>query len=680
MSDSRASETPSAVSSTTSASHSRFFVGVITVLAIGLSLFQLYTAGIRPLGAFYQRSIHLALMLTLVFLLYPVFGRRRGYLGWIIDGSLIACSLYAGIYMSYHLIYQDFLSVRAGFWQTQDIVAGILAVVTLLEASRRVIGFTITLIGILFIVYAMAGSRGSLPFLAEYLPGILSHRGYGIERITASLYLGLEGIYGIALGVASTYVFIFVLFGAFLEVTGAGQFFIDLAYAAAGKQRGGPAKAAVVASAFMGSISGSAIANTVTTGAFTIPLMKRLGYKPEEAGGIEAAASTGGQIMPPIMGAGAFLIAEYTRLPYLEIVRLSVLPAIMYFATVYLFVDIIAAKRGMRGMKAKDLPQLREVFARGWHFLPPLAVLIYLLMRNISPNRVGFFAIAAILAVSILRFIVRWAFWPAKGEPRASVGHILRNGTEQLAIALERGARNAMPVSVACAVAGIVVGMIGLTGLGLRFSSLMISFSGGNIVLALILVALASLVLGMGLPVTASYIVLAVLAAPALQNEFGIPLIIAHLLIFWYSQDSNVTPPVALAAFAGAGIANASPMATAFSAWKFAKGLYLIPLFMVFNPEIILGGPVLVVAWNVLTAFAALGAFAAALEGFIFTHMMVLSRIIAIAGTIAIFWPDFGIELAGFVAIIGVLAINFLKMRRENAEAHLAEAEMQGAD
>ncbi|MDQ3397337.1 MAG: TRAP transporter large permease subunit, partial [Deinococcota bacterium] len=283
----------------------------VTLVGIALSLFGLYTSGIGLMNIFHQRSIHLALILVMVFLLFPVFGkgRRRGALGWLIDLAFMAGAAYSGFYLSYHL---DEIFGRAGFWAASDITAGIVAVVTLLEASRRVVGLAITLIGGVFIAYAMAGPRGGLPFLADYLPGILAHRGYSVERIVAQLYLGQEGIYGVPLGVAATYVFIFILFGAFLEVTGAGKFFIDLAYAAAGRSRGGPAKAAVIASAFMGSISGSAIANVVTSGAFTIPLMKKLGYKPEEAGGVEAAASTGGQIMPPIMGAGAFLIAEYT--------------------------------------------------------------------------------------------------------------------------------------------------------------------------------------------------------------------------------------------------------------------------------------------------------------------------------------------------------------------------------
>ncbi|MEM7735147.1 MAG: TRAP transporter permease [Deinococcota bacterium] len=642
---------------------------VVTAIAVGLSLFQLYTAGIRTPNLFYQRSIHLAFILTLAFLLFPAFGkgRKRGVVGWCIDGVFIAASIFSGFYLSYFL---DDIINRAGFWTRADIVAGIIATIALLEASRRVIGITITIIGMVFIVYAMAGSRGTLPWLGQWLPGILEHRGYTIDRIVAQLYLGQEGIFGIPLGVAATFVFIFVLFGAFLEVTGAGKFFIDIAYASAGRQRGGPAKAAVVASAFMGSISGSAIANVVTSGAFTIPLMKRLGYKPEEAAGVEAAASTGGQIMPPIMGAGAFLIAEYTRMPYLNIVRLSILPAIMYFATVYLFVDIIAAKRGMRGMHPDDLPQMRKVMAGGWHFLIPLVLLVVLLFRSISPARVGFWAVVSVLIVSALRFAVEFVLSRQKKDTstddnKVSAAELPKLALVNVANALETGARNAIPVSVACAVAGIVVGIVGLTGLGLKFSSMMLSFSGGNIVLALILVVIASLILGMGLPVTASYIVLIVLTGPALTEQFGIPLIIAHLLVFWYSQDSNVTPPVALAAFAGAGIAGADPMKTGFIAWKFAKGLYLIPLFMVFNPEIIVGGAPLVVIWNVLTAFAALGAFAALLEGYLFTNLRWVSRLLAGAGTLAIFYPSFQVELLGFLCIIATLVLNFMRMQRE---------------
>lgn len=648
---------------------------VVTLLALALGAFQLYTAGYQPMNLFVQRGFHLTVILVLAFLVFPIGGRKRNWWRWLIDGAFIAGAVYGGWYLLYNL---DGIIARTGFFRPEDIRAGVIMTLVVLEASRRVIGLTITMIGAVFVLYAMAGPRGELPWLGEWLPGILAHRGYSLDRIIATLYLGQEGIFGLPLGVAATVVFTFVLFGAFLETTGAGKFFIDMAYAAAGRQRGGPAKAAVIASGFMGSISGSAIANVVTSGAFTIPLMKKLGYKPQEAGGVEAAASTGGQIMPPIMGAGAFLMAEYTGLPYAEIVRLSILPAFLYFATVFLFVDIIAAKRGMRGMKAAELPRVGEVMKDGWYYLVPLGVLIWYLLQGISPNRVGFVAIIAILAVSIVRwgvrrFVLRVA--PDDMEARPPVAAALVLGVRRVISAFETGARNAIPVSVACAIAGVVVGVIGLTGLGLKFSGLMMAFSGGNLLLALLLLALASLVLGLGLPVTASYIVLAVLAAPALVGEFGIPLIIAHLVIFWYSQDSNVTPPVALAAFAGAGIANADPMKTGVQAWKFAKGLYLIPLFLVYNPEMVVGGPTWYVIWTVVTALVSLFAFAAALEGFMFTRMIWFNRILVGVGLVMIFYPVFAVEVLGLGVMLLVLAINWYRRQNERrAEERAASA------
>ncbi|MFN3984125.1 MAG: TRAP transporter permease [Rhodocyclaceae bacterium] len=638
----------------------RVVLGLILILSIGLSLFQLYTAGVQQLGLFYQRSIHIALIMMIAFLMFPAFGsrRKRGLLGWLIDGAFFCGAFLTGFYLTYNL---DAIIDRAGFWNRTDIVVGCIAIVTVLEACRRAVGLGLMLIGAIAIAYAFAGPRGELPWLGEWMPGILAHRGFNLDRVVGQLYLGQEGLFGLPLGVAATYIFVFVLFGAMLEITGAGKFFIDLAYAATGRQRGGPAKAAVIASAGMGSISGSSIANVVTTGAFTIPLMKRLGYKPAQAGGIEAAASTGGQIMPPLMGAGAFLIAEYTGVSYLEIVKISILPALMYFGTVYLFVHIIAIKQGMQGMPASELPSVRRVMRDGWHFLVPLAVLVVLLTQHISPMRVGFYAVVSIVGVAALRHLAWFLlFAPRQGQPvtASATAALLVKGGRLLLQGLSLGARNAVAVSMACAVAGIIVGVVGLTGLGLKFSSMMLAFSGGNIVLALLMVILASLVLGMGLPVTAAYIVLIVLVGPALHNEFGIPLIIAHLVVFWYSQDSNVTPPVALAGFAGAAIAGSDPMKTSVQAWKFAKGLYLIPLFMVFNPELILGGPLPVVVWNVMIAAVALAAFAAALEGYLFAPMGVLSRIVVVPAMVGIFYPHLAAEIAGFATLILVIALN----------------------
>ena len=642
----------------------RFALRAITVVGIALSLFQLYAAGLQPLGLFFQRPIHLGFILVLCFLIYPAFGRHRprGPLGWAIDGALIAASVAVGAWVPLNI---DIIANQI-FPRDIDVWMGVLTMIVVLEGARRAVGLGMTIIGAFFIAYAFAGSRGELPFLADWMPGILNHRGYSLDRVASQMTLGAEGIYGIPLGVAATFIFVFVLFGAFLEVTGAGKFFIDLAYAATGRQRGGPAKAAVIASAGMGSISGSAIANVVTTGAFTIPLMKKLGYRPAQAGGIEAAASTGGQIMPPLMGAGAFLMSEFTRTPYVDIVLVSIFPAVLYFGAVYLLVHIAAVKQGMTGMSAEELPSVRSVLAEGWHFLLPLVALTWLLVAGYSPMRVGFYAIVSVVAAASAKALWTYAM---NGPTTEGFFALCRRGLVLTLEALELGARNAVAVSMACAVAGIIVGVVGLTGLGLKFSAMMIAFSGGNLVLALILVLIASLILGMGLPVTAAYIVLIILVGPALTEEFGIPLLIAHLVVFWYSQDSNVTPPVALAGFAGAAIAGSKPLETSIQAWKYAKGLYLIPLFMVFNEEIILGGPLALVLWSGAIAIVALIAFAAALEGYLWAPMPVWQRVLLVPGVIAVFWPDLTIEAAGVVLIVVILAWNWWSARSRGAAA-----------
>ena len=642
---------------------------VITLVAIAMSLFQMYTAGIEPMGLFYQRSAHLGFILFLAFLIFPITGssRPRGTIGWIVDAVFLTAAFLSGFYIFYFL---DDIIDRAGWWSQTDIIMGIISTIAVLEASRRVVGLGMTIIGLIAIAYALAGPRGALPWLGEWMPGILSHRGASLDRLVGQLYLGQEGIFGLPLGVAATYVFMFVLFGAFLEVTGAGKFFIDLAFAATGRKPGGPAKAAVIASAGMGSISGSAIANVVTTGAFTIPLMKKLGYKPKEAGGIEAAASTGGQITPPLMGAGAFLMSEYTNVPYIDIVMVSIFPAILYLGTVYLFVHLVAMKAGMKGMSASELPVVRHVLAAGWQFIVPLVVLIYLLVNNISPTRVGFWAIISVIAVTALRAgFTLIVLDPKNGHPLTldRLRDAIIGGLRLMGQALELGARNAVAVSVACAVAGIIVGVVGLTGLGLKFSSMMISLSGGNLALALIFVLLASLILGMGLPVTAAYIVLIVLVGPALNQDFGIPLLIAHLVVFWYSQDSNVTPPIALAGFAGAAIAGSKPMETSMQAWKYAKGLYLIPAFMVYNPEIIMGGETWYVIWTGVIVVIGLVGFAAAIEGYLFTWMDKISRLLIVPGVIMIFNPDEIIEASGAALVFGLMVWNWIKSRRADA-------------
>ncbi|HSG37220.1 MAG TPA: TRAP transporter fused permease subunit, partial [Paracoccaceae bacterium] len=413
----------------------KLILRLITVIGIALSLFQLYAAGIKPLGLFYQRPIHLGFILVLCFLIHPLDlkGPWR-WPGWLLDMALIVSSVVVGLWLPFNI---DTIA-NAIFPRQIDVWVGVLMVIVVLEGARRSVGGVMTVIGAFFVAYAFAGSRGELPWLADLMPGILHHRGYSIERVASQLTLGAEGIFGIPLGVAATFIFVFVLFGAYLEATGAGKFFIDLAYAATGRQRGGPAKAAVVASAGMGSISGSAIANVVTTGAFTIPLMKKLGYRPAQAGGIEAAASTGGQIMPPLMGAGAFLMSEFTQVPYSQIVLISIFPAFLYFGSVYLLVHIAAVKLGLKGLPASELPKVREVMADGWHFLLPLVALVAFLVAGYSPMRVGFYAVISILAAAGLRGFMKFL---ADGPSANAFLAMLVRAVKLNLSALELGAR-----------------------------------------------------------------------------------------------------------------------------------------------------------------------------------------------------------------------------------------------
>ncbi len=583
---------------------------VVTVLAVGLSLFQLYTAGLGAMTAMVQRSVHLAAILALTFILRPPFpGARKDRLGvWLVlDLALAAVALAC---CSYVVCYLDDIYARQGAWSRGDMLVSIIGVLLVLEACRRVIGWFMSGICITFLLYAYYGS---------YMPDLFAHKGYGVERIATTLFLTTEGVFGLPLGVAATFVFIFVLFGAFLEVTGGGNFFIDLAYAVTGRFAGGPAKTSVIASGFMGSVSGSAVANVAATGSFTIPMMKKAGYRPHVAGAIEAAASTGGQLMPPIMGAGAFLMAEFTNTSYLTIIKVAIVPAMLYYMTVLLFVHFEALKQGILGQPADKLPRFFAVIKDGLHFIIPVAALVTALLMHVSPMMAGFVAVVSTYAASALR-------------KRSRVG------LRQIVQALERGARNAIMVSVACAAAGIIVGIVGLTGQGLNFSSLVLTLAMDVKVIAILLIGAASLVLGMGLPVTASYIVLVTLAGPALL-KMGVPLLVTHMIVFWYSQDANVTPPVSLASFAGAGIAGAHPMRTAFVSWKLAKGLYIIPIIMAYRP--LLGGaPAWEVAWTMVACAAGLLAFAATLDRYLLRRATGFETAALLVAATCLFWPD----------------------------------------
>ncbi|MBT4198974.1 TRAP transporter permease [Desulfobacula sp.] len=621
---------------------------IIMAIAVTLSLYQLYTAGVAALTALVQRSIHLGAILSLTFLLKPAFSKLRKdkfsfalFLDWV----LVALSIYCTFYICNNL---TAIFERQGDWLIQDRIVSIIGTLLVLEACRRVIGFIMTAICAISIAYAMFG---------PYMPELIIHKGYSIERIATTLWLTTEGIFGLPIGVAATFVFVFVLFGAILETTGGGTFFIDLAYALTGRFSGGPAKASVVASGFMGSISGSAVGNVVATGSFTIPMMKKVGYRAHVAGAIEAAASTGGQLMPPIMGAGAFLMAEFTNTSYLTIIKVALVPAIMYYLTVLIFVHYEAKKFGLKGQPKENLPKFMNVIKNGLHFIIPVLILIYVLVSNYSPMMAGFIAVVSTLFISIIANFIRWA---VKGKEEISLSGFVTYEFKLIVKALENGAKNAVMVSVACAAAGIIVGMVSLTGMGLKFSSLVMDLSYGIKVLAILLIGGASLVLGMGLPVTASYIVLATLAGPALL-DMGVPIMVAHMIVFWYSQDANVTPPVSLASFAGAGIAKANPMKTALVSWKLAKGLYIIPIIMAYRPLLGMGADYELFHWEVIltmiTTTLGLVSFASGLERYFLRKATLIETLLFWLAAIGLFWPAYWADMAGFTALILAVAL-----------------------
>jgi TRAP transporter 4TM/12TM fusion protein len=613
---------------------SRFSLLGITVVAAVLSVFQLWQpiVGFFPPGAIpleevfgrlpatYFRPVHLVWVLVLGYLLYP--SKLR-----LLDFIAIPLVIWAG---SRVLVfdYKGLDHLLNGL-NNGDFIAGIILSVATLEMARRSVGLVMMFVGLFFILYGAFGN---------YLPDVVATRGFSFERIVRFQIFTQAGLFGAPLGIAAGAVFSFVLFGAFLQTTGAGKFLIDMSFAMAGRFRGGPAKASVLASAAMGSISGSAIANTVTTGSLTIPMMKQLGFKPQQAGGIEAAASTGGQIMPPIMGAGAFVMAEFTKTPYGDIVWMALTPAVLYFTSVLLYVHILAAKAGFRGMT--DTTPARTVMRDGMHFLLPLALITAMLLSNYSPVLVGVSGCTAVVVASLLR-------------------RHTRVGLAGIVQALDQGARLAIPISVACAVAGIVVGTIGQTGIGLQFTESVVSLSSGQLWLALLLVAFAALVLGMGLPATAAYIVLAVMTGPALQ-ELGLALITAHMIIFWLSQTSNVTPPIALAAFAGAGIAGAPPMKTAIEAFKLSSGLFVIPLMMAYTPLLLQTD----VGWmDVLLAagvtLCLIVNIAIATERYVFTAINKLATGLAVLAAVLLLVPMPLVRSLGVLLTLGVLIHNY---------------------
>lgn len=594
---------------------SGFSAQLVYWVGVAMALVHLWYNTFGMIPEIQRNAVHYALVLFLAFLLFPL-SKRHPEKTFKVDVALAFLALAAGLYM---IFFEDALHDRNEVPILRDLLFAGLAVVLLLEITRRATGWLIPILSIVLLCYAT--------FLGRYMTGLFNFRGVSVERLLYRMYFAPDGIFGTIATISSTYVFLFILFGAFLLKSGAGDFILNLAMSLMGRTVGGPAKMAVVASGLMGSISGSAVANTVGTGSLTIPLMKKTGFRPQFAAAVEAAASTGGQLMPPIMGAGAFIMAQWTQISYLRIIALATIPAIMYFASVIFFIHLRARKRGLQPLSAAEIPRTRDVLREGWHFLLPIGLLIGLLIYGFTPTYSACIATGGVVAASWLR-------------------RKTRMGLKDIADALYLGAKNMVSTGVILLCAGIVVGIVLLTGMGIVFSTVAVDLSGGNLFIMIILVALASLILGMGLPVTASYIVLAVLTAPAMEM-MGVSLIAAHMLIFWYSQDANVTPPVCLCAYAAAGIAGSKPLQTGMEAWKLAKGLYLIPLLFCYTP-ILLEGPAWLVAEAAISGMIGLFSFAILSEGFFFRLVSWPLRIAFGLVTVLMFWPGYQTNAIGF--------------------------------
>ncbi len=596
------------------------FKWLVAILSAGMVVFYFYTAGLAAVATQYHRGVYVFVTYVLVFLLYPADKTRLRVPLSLVIGCIFCCGIAGLVFFEsadafhaaitggnpillsaillggviigvaamgidkiltrkwpenptlsdllyalasaavvYYWIHEfEALNYRAGAETNLDAMVSIVGVILSFEVCRRVLGWPMTIIGIAMFLFGLLG---------PIFPDIIAHRGFGIERLCTALYLTTNGVFGVMANVLATYVILFIFFGAFLYKSGAGKFFIDFPLALAGRSTGGPAKVAVIASAFFGSVSGSAIANTVSTGAITIPLMKRAGFKPHVAGAIEPAASIGGMFLPPVMGAGGFLMAELTETSYAYIMMIAVFPALLYFFSVFCMIHFEAKKLGLKKIDEEEFPHWKEVLKKQWYFPLPLVVITVLMIMGRSPGSAAFWATLSCIGVS----------WFKKET---------RMGPREIWAATLTGANNTLVIGATLGVIGIIVGTISLTGIGLKFSDIIISVASGNLLAAIFLIALASLVLGMGVPVTAAYLITAVLAVPPLM-EMGVPILCAHMIVYWFSQDSNITPPVCVAAYAGAAIAGSDPWKTGWTSFKFAKLLYVCPLLFAFTPAIL---------------------------------------------------------------------------------------------
>jgi TRAP transporter 4TM/12TM fusion protein len=525
------------------------------VLTVATALVHFWMNSIGLLIAVKMNAIHLGTLMAIIFLFYPAFARsprnRPSMPDWILALASLGCMFW--LLLTYDRLLQT--NLKATF---PDLAVAVVTMVLLVEASRRAVGLPLTTLSLLFLAYTRFGPM---------FPGLFAHRGFNWERIIIRMALTDQGIYGVTLMVSSSYVFMFILFGAFLAASRTSDFFNDFSLALAGKYRGGPAKVAVMASALMGSISGSAQANVATTGAFTIPLMKKVGYMPHFAGAVEAAASTGGILMPPIMGAAAFIMSTFLGIPYVQIMLAGFTPALLYYLAIMFMVDLRAKKRGLTGLPPSEIPSLKATMLDKGHMTIPLVVIIYFLVAGYTPLYSAFLGLFAIILVSSLR-------------------RSTRMGLLDVIRALDEGTRSAAPVGISCAIVGFIVGAVGMTGLGQVIAMNIIMFAGGQLWAALILCMIAAIILGMGLPATPCYIITATIAAPALQ-QMGVPPLAAHFFAFYYGTMSAVVPPVALTSYTAAGLAGARPFKVAMAALGLALSGLLLPYLFVYNPDLL---------------------------------------------------------------------------------------------
>lgn len=610
---------------------------------LAFSVFQLYTSIFGVLTAQLQRSIHLGFALALIFLLFPA--RKKNLkvkkVAWY-DLLLAVIAVAVGAYWPVMI---DELVNRVGRLTPTDFYIGVAAILLVLEATRRTVGLPITIIAALFMVYALYG---------PYMPGFLAHRGLDLESLVQTMFFTTEGILGTPLGVSSTFIFLFLLFGAFLVKTGVGQYFNDLAVAVAGKATGGPAKVAIFSSALQGTISGSSVANVVTSGSFTIPMMKKLGYRKEFAGAVEAAASTGGQLMPPIMGAAAFLMVEFIGggITYWDIAKAATIPALLYFAGIWIMTHFEAKRIGLRGLSDEEMPDRKEVLKKIYLLLPILIVII-LMVSGMSIMRAALWSILSTIVVSAFSKETRIGFKDAID-------------------ALVDGARTALGVAAATAAAGIIVGVVTKTGLGLKLANGLLDLSGGYLIPTLMLTMVAALVLGMGSPTTANYVITSTIAAPAIIL-LGVPDLSAHLFVFYFGIIADITPPVALAAFAAAGVSGGEPLRTGVNSAKLAIAAFIIPYMFVLSPELLMIDTTWTyLVWVVFTAISGMLAIGAGIIGYWLRKLFWWERVLGLVGGIMLIYPEGITDMIGLGLFILLVALQVIIKDKDSVKPKTA--------